>query len=172
MQKEKKDEKWKKKLYFNRNYFRNACCHFGIFMLYNKNEDKTERIAVIIPDIEESQWSAFKYGLKMASQEYGVNTILISKSNINLSEDEMEVVKQEIDKGADAIIVKMTGNSNEYSQLKKIQKKVPIMLAGESLAEIKKQSDIPVTEPISMRWGWLWYKNYLRKIMGIYPARK
>lgn len=123
MQKEKKDEKWKKKLYFNRNYFRNACCHFGIFMLYNKNEDKTERIAVIIPDIEESQWSAFKYGLKMASQEYGVNTILISKSNINLSEDEMEVVKQEIDKGADAIIVKMTGNSNEYSQLKKIQKK-------------------------------------------------
>ena len=27
----------------------------------------------------------------------------------------MEVVKQEIDKGADAIIVKMTGNSNEYS---------------------------------------------------------
>ncbi len=37
----------------------------AFFMLYNKNEDKTERIAVIIPDIEESQWSAFKYGLKM-----------------------------------------------------------------------------------------------------------
>ncbi len=36
----------------------------AFFMLYNKNEDKTERIAVIIPDIEESQWSAFKYGLK------------------------------------------------------------------------------------------------------------
>ena len=50
----------------------------------------------------------------MASQEYGVNTILISKSNINLSEDEMEVVKQEIDKGADAVIVKMTGNSNSF----------------------------------------------------------
>ena len=59
----------------------------AFFMLYNKNEDKTELIAVIIPDIEESLWSAFKYGLKMASQEYGVNTILISKSNINLSED-------------------------------------------------------------------------------------
>ena len=128
----------------------------AFFMLYNKNEDKTERIAVIIPDIEESQWSAFKYGLKMASQEYGVNTILISKSNINLSEDEMEVVKQEIDKGADAIIVKMTGNSNEYSQLKKIQKKVPIMLAGESLAEIKKQSDIPVTEPDQYEMGVAW----------------
>ena len=65
----------------------------------------------------------------------------------------MEVVKQEIDKGADAVIVKMTGNSNEYSQLKKIQKKVPIMLAGESLAEIKKQSDIPVTEPDQYEMG-------------------
>ena len=40
----------------------------AFFMLYNKNEDKTERIAVIIPDIEESQWSAFKYGLKIWSK--------------------------------------------------------------------------------------------------------
>lgn len=68
----------------------------------------------------------------MASQEYGVNTVLISKANINMSEDEIEVVQQEIDKGADAIIVKMVGGSKEYSKLKKIQKKVPIMLAGES----------------------------------------
>ena len=34
----------------------------AFFMLYNKNEQKAERIAVVIPDIEESQWSAFKYG--------------------------------------------------------------------------------------------------------------
>ena len=84
---------------------------------------KAERIAVVIPDIEESQWSAFKYGLKMASQEYGVNTVLISKANINMSEDEIEVVQQEIDKGADAIIVKMVGGSKEYSKLKKSTEK-------------------------------------------------
>ena len=144
----------------------------AFFMLYNKNEDKTERIAVIIPDIEESQWSAFKYGLKMASQEYGVNTILISKSNINLSEDEMEVVKQEIDKGADAVIVKMTGNSNEYSQLKKIQKKVPIMLAGESLAETKKQSDIPVTEPDQYEMGVALVQKLLEKNNGNLSGKK
>ena len=66
----------------------------AFFMLYNKNEDKSERIAVIIPDIEESQWAAFKYGLKMASQEYGVDTVLISKANINLPKDEMKVVQQ------------------------------------------------------------------------------
>ena len=144
----------------------------AFFMLYNKNEDKTERIAVIIPDIEESQWSAFKYGLKMASQEYGVNTILISKSNINLSEDEMEVVKQEIDKGADAVIVKMTGNSNEYSQLKKIQKKVPIMLAGESLAETKKQSDIPVTEPDQYEMGVALVQKLLEKNNGNLYGKK
>ena len=75
----------------------------AFFMLYNKNENKAERIAVIIPDIEESQWAAFKYGLKMASQEYGVNTVLISKANINMSEDEIEVIQQEMDKVADAL---------------------------------------------------------------------
>lgn len=68
----------------------------AFFMLYNKNEQKAERIAVVIPDIEESQWSAFKYGLKMASQEYGVNTVLISKANINMSEDEIEVVSRKL----------------------------------------------------------------------------
>ena len=144
----------------------------AFFMLYNKNEDKTERIAVIIPDIEESQWSAFKYGLKMASQEYGVKTVLISKANINLSEDEMEVVKQEIDKGADAVIVKMTGNSSEYSQLKKIQKKVPIMLAGESLDETGKQSDIPVTEPNQYEMGVALVQKLLEKNNGNLSGKK
>lgn len=145
---------------------------FVFFMLYNKNEDKAERIAVIIPDIEESQWSAFKYGLKMASQEYGVNTVLISKANINLSQDEMEVVQQEIDKGADAIIVKMTGNSKEYSQLKKIQKKVPVMLAGESLAESEKQSDIPVTEPDQYDMGVTLVQQLLEKNNGNLAGKK
>lgn len=125
----------------------------AFFMLYNKNEQKAERIAVVIPDIEESQWSAFKYGLKMASQEYGVNTVLISKANINMSEDEMEVIQQEMDKGADAIIVKMVGDSKEYSKLKKIQKKVPLILAGERPANIKKKSAIPVTQPNQYNMG-------------------
>ena len=46
------------------------------------------------------------------------------------------------------MLVKMTGNSKEYSKLKKIQKKVPIMLAGESPDNnVEKKSAIPVTEP-------------------------
>lgn len=123
------------------------------FMLYNKNDNKTERIAVIIPDIEESQWSAFKYGLKMASQEYGVNTVLISKENINISQDEIEVIRQEIEKGADAVIVKMSGETDEQEQLKKIEKKVPVMLAGESISYKKKTVKFSVTEPDQYEMG-------------------
>lgn len=144
----------------------------AFFMLYNKNEDKSERIAVIIPDIEESQWAAFKYGLKMASQEYGVDTVLISKANINLPKDEMKVVQQEIDKGADAVIIKMTGNRKEYAQLKKIQKKVPIMLAGESLTETEKQSDIPVTEPDQYEMGTTLIQKLLEKNNGSLSGKK
>lgn len=144
----------------------------AFFMLYNKNEDKSERIAVIIPDIEESQWSAFKYGLKMASQEYGVNTVLISKANINLSQDEMEVVQQEIDKGADAVIVKMIGNSKAYSQMKKIQKKVPVMMAGESFSGLEEESDIPVTEPDQYEMGKVLAKKLLEKNNGDLSGKK
>lgn len=144
----------------------------AFFMLYNKNDNKTERIAVIIPDIEESQWSAFKYGLKMASQEYDVNTVLISKENINMSQNEMEVIDQEVEKGADALIVKMSGDLEAQSQLKKIEKKVPIMLAGESISCEKKGKELPVTEPDQYGMGFALAQKLLADNSGSLAGKK
>ena len=56
--------------------------------------------------------------------------------------------------------------------VKKIQKKVPIMLAGESLAETKKQSDIPVTEPDQYEMGVALVQKLLEKNNGNLSGKK
>ena len=80
------------------------------FIIYKQNDHDPETIAVIIPDVDESEWSAFKYGLKMAAREYDTDVVIISKDNMETANDEIEIMNQEIAKGADAVIVKPIAN--------------------------------------------------------------
>ena len=45
-------------------------------------------------DVDESHSAAFKYGMKMAASEYGVDVVMISKENLNNMSDEIDVIKQ------------------------------------------------------------------------------
>lgn len=78
------------------------------FIAYNKLNEKPERIAVVMADVDESHSAAFKYGMKMAASEYGVDVVMISKENLNNMSDEIDVIKQEINKKADAVVFKPT----------------------------------------------------------------
>lgn len=106
-----------------------------IYIVYNKNGPKQEKIAVIVPDVDESQWSAFKYGLKMAAQEYDVDIVIISKDNMETVNDETDVIKQEIKKGADAVIVKPVADSTDQDKLDQITKSVPVMIVGDTITD-------------------------------------
>ena len=63
------------------------------FIAYNKLNEKPERIAVVMADVDESHSAAFKYGMKMAASEYGVDVVMISKENLNNMSDEIDVIK-------------------------------------------------------------------------------
>lgn len=141
-------------------------------MVYNKNNHNPERIAVIVPDADESQWAAFKYGLKMASQEYDVDVVVISKDTIDMAKDESEVINQEIKKGADAVIVKPIGEGNIEQKLKQIQKKVPVMLIGDSLSQEGDKSDIPLIEPQQYNMGADLVKKLLQNNNGNLKGKK
>ena len=78
------------------------------FIAYNKLNEKPERIAVVMADVDESHSAAFKYGMKMAASEYGVDVVMISKENLNNMSDEIDVINQEINKKADAVVFKPT----------------------------------------------------------------
>ena len=105
------------------------------FIIYNRTLDRTERIAVIVPDIDGGQRSAFQYGLKAAAQEFDVNIVLINKENLETMDDEVEAVAKEIEKGVDGIILQPITNSGEESRIKQVIGKVPIMIVGDSFVK-------------------------------------
>lgn len=119
----------------------------GLFssMVYNKMKDKSEKIVAIMPNANESQWSAFQYGLKIAAREYSVDVVTISKDMLSIVEDENEVINQEIEKGADGIIM---GPMEGENTLNKLKEKVPIIFVEEStIVDAKKKENIPIIEP-------------------------
>ena len=105
------------------------------FIIYNRTLDRTEIIAVIVPDIDGGQRSAFQYGLKAAAQEFDVNIVLINKENLETMDDEVEAVAKEIEKGVDGIILQPITNSGEESRIKQVIGKVPIMIVGDSFVK-------------------------------------
>lgn len=92
-------------------------------------------IAVVMADVDESHSAAFKYGMKMAASEYGVDVVMISKENLNNMSDEIDVIKQEINKKADAVVFKPTAEKmteeKSLNTLIRINKKTPIMVVGD-----------------------------------------
>ena len=56
-------------------------------------------------DVDESHSAAFKYGMKMAASEYGVDVVMISKENLNNMSDEIEEIQQEININTDAVVL-------------------------------------------------------------------
>ena len=89
----------------------------------------------MMADVDESHSAAFKYGMKMAASEYGVDVVMISKENLNNMSDEIDVIKQEINKKADAVVFKPTAEKmteeKSLNTLIRINKKTPIMVVGD-----------------------------------------
>lgn len=140
------------------------------FIIYNKNGRDLEKIAVIIPDVDESQWSAFKYGLKMAAREYDADIVIISKDNMETANDEIEIINQEIVKGADAVIVKPIANRDGQQKLNQLEKRVPIMVVGDTFPE--EPSGLHTIEPDHYHMGADLAKKLLENYRGNLIGKK
>ncbi len=140
------------------------------FIIYNKNGRDPETIAVIIPDVDESQWSAFKYGLKMAAREYDADILIISKDNMETANDEIEIINQEIVKGADAVIVKPIANRDGQQKLNQLEKRVPIMVVGDTFPE--EPSGLHTIEPDHYHMGADLAKKLLENYRGNLIGKK
>lgn len=104
------------------------------FIAYNKLNEKPERIAVVMADVDESHSAAFKYGMKMAASEYGVDVVMISKENLNNMSDEIDVIKQEINKKLMRSFSSRQQKNDRRKSLNtliRINKKTPIMVVGD-----------------------------------------
>ncbi|KAI4451450.1 hypothetical protein C823_005999 [Eubacterium plexicaudatum ASF492] len=116
-------------------------------MMRRKNGEELNRIAVVIQNSEDKQWAAFRYGLKMAAQDQGVELVIASTSQQLTQEEEIRTIYQEIAHGANAVIVQPVPGTTICKELNKIRKKVPVVLVATRMAGEQDDSAIPTVEP-------------------------
>lgn len=116
-------------------------------MLLGKNGRALEKVSVIIQNADDNQWSAFKYGLKMAAEDQGIEMFVVSAGSALTVEEEKSLIEWEINNGADAVIVQPVPGDRTEDMLKKIEKKVPVMLVGYTASKEREASLLPAVEP-------------------------
>lgn len=125
-----------------------------VFIMVKEHIGKPSRkISVILQDSNSSQWSAFRYGLKMAAEDQGVEVFIASIGDGLTVHEQINAVKYEIDNGADAVIVHPVPGTNIEAKLKKIEKKVPVILVECTASKNKYESMFPTVEPDNYAMG-------------------
>lgn len=124
------------------------------------------RISVILPDPDSSQWSAFRYGLKMAAEDQGVEMFIVSSGDMQTIEEELRLVGSEIRNGADAVIVQPVPGDDAARKLEEASRKIPVMLVGSVGSEDESTSCLPVTGPDDYAMGKALAEEVLRDFNG------
>ncbi len=122
-------------------------------MYWERNGESRYKVAVIIQNSDSSQWASFRYGLKMAAQDRDIELSIVSTGDILTVEEERELLETEISGGADAVIVQPVPGKETEELLKKMEKKIPVMLALCGAVTEDGNSALPVTGPDNYKAG-------------------
>ena len=124
----------------------------AVVMLLDKSGKDPYSVSVIIENSEDNQWAAFRYGLRMAAKDCQTEISVVPTEGIMTLEEEKELIEQEIYNGTDGIILQPVPGTDTEEMLKKMEKKVPVMLAG-SRAVRDSTGAFPVTQPDNQAMG-------------------
>lgn len=98
-------------------------------MLFGQGGREPDRIAVILRDPDAGRWAAFKYGLRAAAEDAGVEVQIVSAREQFSAAGEGDLLEREVVNGADAVILRPAlGSTGELPGI--IGEKVPVMLVG------------------------------------------
>ena len=140
----------------------------ALMMISGQNKKALDKVSVILENAGDSQWSALKYGLKMAADELADalrerEDVMQVHSSIELAvvdveegldaEAQKKVFEREIEDGADALIVQPVLDKNDQEVLKKIEKRVPVMLVGYEAEKGETRYDLPVIKEDNYEMG-------------------
>lgn len=96
-------------------------------MLREKRAGERARVSVILCDSDSSSWSAFKYGVRAAAQDLGMEVRIVSTQDDLGAQEEQSLISRELENGADALIVHPAPESALEALLKKGRRNVPVI---------------------------------------------
>lgn len=118
-----------------------------------KNEKEREKVSVVVQNTNDNQWAAFKYGLEMAARDHNIEIFFVSTEGTLTAEEEIKIVKEEINRGADAVILQPVFGEDTEEMLAKLQKKIPIMMIEQAADAAEEERTLAVTEPDNYAMG-------------------
>ncbi|EET59982.1 sugar-binding domain protein [Marvinbryantia formatexigens DSM 14469] len=99
-------------------------------MLREYRGREPDRIAVILQEPDASRWAAFKYGLRAAAEDAGVDVLIVSAGEQPDAGEEETALEREIVNGADAVILQLHPDGGTVGLLERIDGRVPVMVTG------------------------------------------
>ena len=105
----------------------------ALMMFRERETGERYRVSVVIPNSEDNQWAAFKYGLKMAAEDQGIELSVVSTGNIGSKEEERELIEEETALVADGLILLAVPGGDPEELLSGT--KIPAVFTGEPVEE-------------------------------------
>ena len=144
----------------------------ALMMISGQNKKALDKVSVILENAGDSQWSALKYGLKMAAEEEGIELAVVDVEEGLDAEAQNEVFEREMEDGADALIVQPVLDKNDQEVLKKIEKRVPVMLVGYEAEKGETRYDLPVIKEDNYEMGQALAEEMLKDFEGNIEEKK
>ena len=144
----------------------------ALMMISGQNKKALDKVSVILENAGDSQWSALKYGLKMAAEEEGIELAVVDVEEGLDAEAQKKVFEREIENGADALIVQPVLDKNDKEVLKKIEKRVPVMLVGYEAEKGETRYDLPVIKEDNYEMGQALAEEMLKDFEGNIEEKK
>ena len=144
----------------------------ALMMISGQNKKALDKVSVILENAGDSQWSALKYGLKMAAEEEGIELAVVDVEEGLDAEAQKKVLEREIEDGADALIVQPVLDKNDQEVLKKIEKRVLVMLVGYEAEKGETRYDLPVIKEDNYEMGQALAEEMLKDFEGNIEEKK
>lgn len=98
--------------------------------LSGSNEVEQERytVSVIVNDSNNDRWFAMREGLEQAAQDYHFQVNYGSTGEITSLEEELLLIRRELERGVDGLIIQMVDASISPEQMSQITNQAPVVL--------------------------------------------
>ena len=108
-----------------------------------------KRVAVILPDSGDKRWDPLIKGLKDSAKANRLHLIICNTDDIETTEDEKELIQEQLGNDVDAFIVCPAPGSGTKKMLEKQCKDIPFILVTEDVysGEQTTSSGLPVVKP-------------------------
>lgn len=121
-------------------------------MLLGDGSGEPGRFSVIIMNSDDKQWAAFRYGLEMAAADQEVDLAVLTTGDGMTAEEQETLIRQELENGADGLIVQPIPGSETEEMLRETARSTPVMLVETSVSPENAEA-LPVTGPDNRAMG-------------------